>query len=88
LQEIKSLKHQFTHIQQQHDQLIEKIKDKQIQLQQVQDATKELDVHLQEGQLQRQKVQHPFKVLVYNIKKYIYQVIRMFLSPYFGLPLC
>jgi chromosome segregation ATPase len=56
LQEIKSVERQITAVQQQHDQLIEHMKDKQNQLQQLQDATKQLDTELEERKLQRQRV--------------------------------
>lgn len=71
LQEIKSVERQITAVQQQHDQLIEHMKDKQNQLQQLQDATKQLDTELEERKLQRQRVWHSLKVLVVCIKNTI-----------------
>jgi hypothetical protein len=56
MQEMKSVQHQVTAVQQQHDQLIEHMKGKQDQLQQLQDTTRQLDTQMEEKKLERQKV--------------------------------
>jgi len=55
-QEMKSVQHQVTAVQQQHDQLIEHMNGKQDQLQQLQDTTRQLDTQMEERKLERQKV--------------------------------
>ena len=66
LQEIKSVQHQITAVQQQHDQLIEHMKGKQEQLQQLQDTNRQLDTQLEERKLQRQKVRCSSKFRLYK----------------------
>jgi hypothetical protein len=61
LQEMKSVQHEVTAVQQQHDQLIEHMKGKQDELQQLQDTTRQLDTQLEERKLKRQKVWHSLK---------------------------
>ena len=65
MQEMKSVQHQITAVQQQHDQLIEHMKGKQDELQQLQDTTRQLDTQLEERKLERQKVWSSFKFTVY-----------------------
>jgi len=64
LQEMKSVQHQITAVQQQHDQLIEHMKGKQDELQQLQDTTRQLDTQLEERKLERQKVRRSLKFTV------------------------
>jgi len=61
---MKSVQHQITAVQQQHDQLIEHMKGKQDQLQQLQDTTRQLDTQLEERKLERQKVRSSLKFTV------------------------
>ena len=64
LQEMKSVQHRITAVQQQHDQLIEHMKGKQDELQQLQDTTRQLDTQLEERKLERQKVRNSLKFTV------------------------